>query len=192
MNPAARTSPILLDFPAEFSTGRLLIRAPRPGDGTAINAAIHASHAELRSWMPWAQALPSPAETEVLVRRKCAEFILREDLWLILFVRDTGTLVGMSGLHRMDWRVPRFEIGYWAHTAHSGRGYITEAVRGVADFAREHLHARRLEIRCDARNTRSSRVAERAGFTLEGVQQHDACDAATGEPRNSHTYVRIF
>lgn len=192
MNPAPRLNPILLDFPAEHSTTRLLIRAPKPGDGAVINAAIHASHAELKPWMPWAQTLPAVEETELLVRRKCAQFILREDLWFLLFTRDTGTLVGMSGLHRMDWNVPRFEIGYWASTPHAGRGYVTEAVRGIAEFARDHLRARRLEIRCDARNSRSIRVAERAGFTLEGVQSQDAADVVSGEPRNSHTYVRIY
>ena len=33
-----------------------------------------------------------------------------------------------QGLHRIDWAVPKFEIGYWARTSHAGRGYITEDV----------------------------------------------------------------
>jgi RimJ/RimL family protein N-acetyltransferase len=42
-------------------------------------------------------------------------------------------------------------------------------VHGITDFAIQHLHANRVEIRCDSRNTRSAKVAERAGFTLEGI-----------------------
>ena len=34
------TSPILLDIPESFESDRLLIRAPRPGDGGALQEAI--------------------------------------------------------------------------------------------------------------------------------------------------------
>ncbi len=43
-------------------------------------------------------------------------------------------------------KVPSFEIGYWAHSAYTGRGYITEAVIGLRDFAFDILHAHRLQI----------------------------------------------
>ena len=39
----------------------------------------------------------------------------------------------------------------------------------MVKLALEHLGAKRLEIRCDARNAASCRVAERCGFELEGV-----------------------
>jgi RimJ/RimL family protein N-acetyltransferase len=84
-----------------------------------------------------------------------------------LYLKGTETLVGISGLQGIDWEVPRFEIGYWCRTRFTGRGYITEAVRGITSFALETLGARRVEIRCDARNLPSARVAERAGFRLE-------------------------
>ena len=75
--------------------------------------------------------------------------------------------MGSSGLQGIDWEVPRFEIGYWCRTRFTGRGYISEAVRGITAFAFESLEARRVEIRCDARNLPSARVAERAGFRLD-------------------------
>ena len=73
-------------------------------------------------------------------------------------------MVGSSGLQGIDWEVPKFEIGYWCRTSFTGRGYITEAVRGITAFAFEALGARRVEIRCDSRNHPSVRVAQRAGF----------------------------
>lgn len=60
----APLDPILRDFPDQLETERLLIRAPRPGDGAAGNAAIRESEAELRPWMPWVHPLPSPDDTE--------------------------------------------------------------------------------------------------------------------------------
>ena len=68
----------------------------------------------------------------------------------------------------IDWEVPKFEIGYWCRTRFTGQGYVTEAVRGITAYAFDTLAARRVEIRCDSRNLPSVRVAQRAGFLLEG------------------------
>ena len=102
------------------------------------------------------------------------QFLARTDLPLLLFLKGDGTFVGSSGLHRGDWAVPKFEIGYWCRTRFEGQGYITEAVRGITRFAFETLGINRLEIRCDALNLRSRRVAERAGYCLEAELRHDA------------------
>lgn len=44
--------PILKDFPEEFTTERLLIRPPMPGDGPGLHAAVRESMDELLPWMP--------------------------------------------------------------------------------------------------------------------------------------------
>ncbi|MDO3410831.1 GNAT family N-acetyltransferase [Saccharibacillus sp. CPCC 101409] len=161
--------PILLDFPEQFQTERLLIRAPLFGDGPALNAAILESRAELAPFLPFARTLPEPEETESVVRRGRLHFLDRTDLMLILTDRHSGHILGASGLHRIDWKARKFEIGYWIRTSRSGEGLVTEAVRGITDFAAAHLEANRVEIRCDDRNARSAAVARRAGFTLDGV-----------------------
>jgi len=116
--------------------------------------------------------------------------LTREDLWLLLFLKGTHTLVGGSGLHRIDWDVPRFEIGYFVRQRFAGQGYITEAVRGIAHFAFETLGARRVEIHCDERNERSRRVAERAGFELEATLRNHSV-APDGRLRDTLIYVRL-
>lgn len=166
-------NPILLDFPDHFETARLLVRAPRPGDGKVVNEAIIESLDHLRPWMPWAHPAPTLADTEIYMRRAAARFILREDLPFLLFRRGDGLFVGSSGLHRIDWSVPRFEIGYWVRRTQEGQGYITEAVEGLTRFAFDRLRGQRVEIRCDARNTRSAAVARRAGYHMDGRLRQD-------------------
>jgi ribosomal-protein-serine acetyltransferase len=161
--------PILRDIPEQFTTERLLIRTPRPGDGPLINAATHQSLDELRPWMPWAMGDVPVAETEEYVRHAYANFLTRRDLPLLLLQRETGAFIGGSGLHRIDWDVPKFEIGYWCSTPFTGLGYITEAVNGLTAFAFTTLGARRVEIRCSARNERSAAVARRCGYTQEAI-----------------------
>lgn len=183
-------NPILLDFPDSMETERLTIRSPLPGDGAELQAAVAESLDDLAPWMPWADHLPTAEEEEALVRRAHARFLTREDLWFLLFLRGTHTLVGGSGLHRIDWQVPRFEIGYWVRRRFAGQGYITEAVRAITGFAFERLGARRVEIRCDPRNLLSQRVAQRAGFALEATL-HNHSVAADGEVRDTLIYTRL-
>lgn len=162
-------SPVLLDFPDSFETERLVLRCPRRGDGPMVAEAVAESLPELRPWMFWAQAAPSVDESEIRARELSAEWILRSDLPLYLLRKEDGAFVGGSGLHRMDWSVPRFEIGYWCRTRFVGQGYVSEAVRGIRDFAFRELHAQRVEVHCDPLNERSVRVAERTGFVREGL-----------------------
>ncbi|MGW8956707.1 GNAT family N-acetyltransferase [Paenibacillus sp. NPDC055715] len=164
-----QTSPILLSFPEQFQTERLTIRAPQWGDGAKVNEAIRESVDELRPWLPFARNLPTPEESEIRSRQARLQFLDRSDMMLYAFETASGDFVASSGFHRIDWAARRFEIGYWLRTSCTGKGIITEAVHGITDFAIQHLEANRLEIRCDSRNTRSAKVAERAGFTLEGI-----------------------
>jgi RimJ/RimL family protein N-acetyltransferase len=163
-------NPILLNIPDHFSTERLDIRAPRPGDGVELNAAVNETWEDLSTWAPWARVRPTLEESEALMREAVAKWLRREDLWMLAFLKGTGTLVASSGLTRMDWSVPRFEVGYWCRKRFVGQGYVTEAVRGIVDFAVRELGAKRLHLLIDSRNARSRRVAERAGFQLEGRQ----------------------
>ena len=161
--------PILIDFPESIDSERLIIRAPRIGDGPAVNAAIVESVNELRPWMPWAKETQSVDQTEENIRGAVSRFIAREDLRLQIFLKSDGSFVGGSGLHRIDWDVPRFEIGYWVRTSQTRKGYASEAVRAIAEFAFNTLSARRVEIRMDEKNLASQRVAERAGFPVEAI-----------------------
>jgi ribosomal-protein-serine acetyltransferase len=169
-------NPILLSFPEEFETNRLTIRAPRWGDGPALYMAIRESVNELRPWLPFVKNHPSVEESEAYVRKARLNFFERSDLVLHLFDKQTGEFVGCSGLHRFDWNIRKFEIGYWLRTARTGQGLMTEAVNGITSFAITQLEANRIEIRCNRLNTSSIRVAERAGYTLEGTLRNFSFD----------------
>jgi RimJ/RimL family protein N-acetyltransferase len=173
-------NPILLSVPESFETERLLIRAPLWNDGQMVNQAVKESMEQLRPWMPWAQQMPSVEESEAGVRTARLKFLERSDLRLNLLLKATGEFIGGSGLHRIDWKARRFEIGYWVRTSCEGRGYITEAVEGITKFAINNLQAHRIEIRCDSLNVRSAKVAQRLGFTLEGVLRKQQCQVDGG------------
>ncbi|MCA9972199.1 MAG: GNAT family N-acetyltransferase [Anaerolineales bacterium] len=182
---------VLREVPDQIETERLVIRSPMPGDGAPLREAVLASQAELRPWLDWAVDVPDADAYEERVRQGRARYITREDLWLLLLLKETGAIIGGSGLHRIDWNVPCFEIGYWLHTAYTGRGYVTEAVRAVEALAFEQLGARRVAIHVDARNARSIAVVRRLGYPQEGVLRQYQRGKDDGRLRDILVFARI-
>jgi RimJ/RimL family protein N-acetyltransferase len=177
-------------FSEELHTERLIIRAPEVGDAEVVWKAIISSHDALKEWMPWAQSKQTLEQTTTNLRQAVADFITREDLRLHLFLKETGEFVGSSGLHRIDWNVRKFEIGYWIDSKFEGKGLMTEAVERITQFAFEELRANRVEIRCDSENVRSRSVAARLSYTLEGTLHHDSLSADGKNLRDTCIYAK--
>jgi RimJ/RimL family protein N-acetyltransferase len=140
--------------------------------------------------MPWARDDYAQHEAEEWCRRAAANFIKREELSFLILARASHHHVGNITALRFDWSVPRCEIGYWLRSGYTGRGYMTEAVNELTRLARDTLKSARIEVRMDAQNERSWRVAERCGFTLEGTLRHDF-RYPDGRLRDTRVYSKI-
>jgi RimJ/RimL family protein N-acetyltransferase len=77
------------------------------------------------------------------------------------------------------------EIGYLVAPWARGKGYGTDAVRGICRWGFQKLALRRIIWRAHVGNHASRRVAEKAGFVLEGVARQ-ACEQR-GERRDAWT-----
>lgn len=191
---SATTEPPLIDVPERLDGDRTVLLMPGAGTGAEMALVITQSLSHLRPWMPWAQEAPTAESSELVVRRMQADFIARRDLCFHIRARrpdgGAGRLLGGTGLHRIDWAVRRFEIGYWLRPDAVGQGHVSETVRLLTALAFDRLAARRVEIRCDARNARSRAVAERCGFELEGILRNNVL-GVDDHPRDSCIYARI-
>lgn len=79
-----------------------------------------------------------------------------------------GRIVGSCGMHEdLDGSGASIEVGYWIEPDYWGRGYATEALRGVLSLARVIGH-RRIVSRHAADNPASGRVLRKAGFHPTG------------------------
>lgn len=180
----------MLAFPDSFESDRLIIRAPKVEDAQVIWASVHASAKALKQWMPWAQTLPRIEETTENLRQAVADFITRKDLRLHIFLKETGEFIGASGFHRINWNIPKVEIGYWLDSRYEGKGYMTEAAECLTEFAFNELKARRVEIRCDTDNVRSRAVAERLKFNLEGILHNESMSPDGKHVRDTCVYAK--
>ena len=177
-------------LPLPHLTERLILRPPALQDAAAIQQAVEETYEALHRWMPWAAEPQTLEQTREYIEGAAQRFEAGEDFPAAVFLREGGAFVLGSGLHPRNWAVPKFEIGYWCRASLQGQGYTTEAVRALSVLGFEALGAERIEIRCDARNQRSRRVAERAGFRLEAVLRNDD-RANDGSLRDTLVYVRL-
>jgi RimJ/RimL family protein N-acetyltransferase len=82
---------------------------------------------------------------------------------------DDGAFLGLGMFVSIDLEKRQGEIGYVVAPAARGRGAATRCLRLLAQWGLDELELERVELRIDVENAASARVAERAGFTRDGV-----------------------
>jgi len=169
--------PILIDLPEELVGERTIVRPYRSGDGGALFDAIDESREHILPWMPWGPSHAKPEDSEAFVRQARTRYDQREDLPLAFFDRNTRRILGGTGLHRIDWNVRAFEIGYWIRASAQGNGYVTETAALLTQMSFDLLEAKRVSITVAVANTRSAAIAKRLGFILEGTLRNSIKDA---------------
>ncbi len=134
-----------------------------------LDAAINESLPELQRFMPWATDDHGLEQTREYLERSVAEWDTGQT-WNYGMLDGAGVVVGSCGLMtRMGPGV--LEIGYWVHSAHTGRGYATAAATVLAEAGLRVPGIDRVVIKHDAANPASGRVAFRAGFTEVGREE---------------------
>ena len=187
----ARQRAMLLNIPESIETERMFLHAAKSGDGPEAFEAVVESVNELKPWMPWVHPEPALSGSVEFHENADAKWRSRDMLDFQWRDKTNGNLIGKGGFHTIVWDVPKLEIGYWVRTSLAGRGYCTEAVIALVAFAKRELGAKRLEICCDPRNQKSRNVAERCGFTLEGILRKNMRDPYGGL-RDSCMYALTF
>ena len=183
-------SPLLVVLPDELEGPSVCLRPYRTDDAAALWEAVQESRSHLEPWMPWVHEYHELDDVREYLVRAQARWQLREDLAVAIVDRAAGRYLGGSGLHRMNWPLRTFEIGYWLRQGAEGRGFASEAVQLLTRLAFDTLDANRVEIRMDTRNERSRRVAERLGFVLEGTLRRVTADVH-GRPASMHVFALL-
>ena len=86
-------------------------------------------------------------------------------------IRKDGKFIGLIGFKATDRDNHKAEIGYWLSEREQGKGIVTGAVTALCKYAFEELSMNRVQLKCAAGNTSSSKIAKRLGFTIEGIER---------------------
>ena len=92
-------------------------------------------------------------------------------LYASIALKSTQEVIGTAMIFNFDREAKHAEIGYVFHGSHWGKGYATETVALMNDFAFDSLNLHKLHARVVDANIGSVRVLEKNGFKLEGRLQ---------------------
>jgi RimJ/RimL family protein N-acetyltransferase len=165
-----------------------VLRPPVRGDAQAVFDR-YASDPEVTRYMGWARHV-SLADTRAFVA-------FSEDEWkrwpagpLLVFSRETGQLLGSSGLGMESPDCAA--TGYVLARDAWGLGYATETLGAMVDWAVE-LKIERLYALCHSDHRASWRVMEKCGFAREGIlPRHLVFPNLSAEPRDVLLYARTL
>lgn len=89
-------------------------------------------------------------------------------LYASIVLKSTQAIIGTAMIFNFDEEAKHAEIGYVFHRDHWSKGYGTESVTLMNNFAFESLNLHKLHARVVDANIGSIRVLEKNGFELEG------------------------
>lgn len=120
--------------------------------------------------------IPHPYDVEdarMWIITQNEEFEDGKQLNFAIIERNSGELIGVIGLLRIRHEHESAELGYWIGKPFWNRGYATEAVKAVVDYAFCILGLNRVYSRYMKKNPASGRVLAKCGFMHEGIlRQH--------------------
>ncbi|MCT9090238.1 GNAT family N-acetyltransferase [Streptomyces sp. ASQP_92] len=103
--------------------------------------------------------------------------------------REDDRAVGLIGLADFDLRGGSAEILYWLLPAGRGGGAALDATLRVSRWALDELGLHRIRITHSVSNPASCRVAQRAGYTLEGTMRSALLHADGWHDEHLHARV---
>jgi RimJ/RimL family protein N-acetyltransferase len=188
----AATSQVLIEVPTPIRTPRLTIRSKQVGDGAITSAAVAETWEELNHWMRWAENREAfTAELmEIRNRQVMARFLLREIIELIGIETETGKAVVWCGFHDIDWEARQCNTGYWVRKSAHRQGIATETANAMLRYAFGALGMQRVGLTHSSGNEPSRRIAERLGFSFEGIQRR-ANMLPGGKSVDKYCYARF-
>jgi len=89
-------------------------------------------------------------------------------LYASIVLKSTQAIIGTAMIFNFDQGANQAEIGYVFHKDHWGKGYGTESVALMSDFAFKSLNIHKLHASVVDANIGSARILENNGYELEG------------------------
>jgi RimJ/RimL family protein N-acetyltransferase len=151
-----------------------VIRRFSKRDTAALNDAIRISLPDLNEWLPWARTNYQSGDAGVFIRDSLQAW--KEDRAWDYTIRDRSESDRHLGNISM-WTVSKLgkiaELGYWVRSDETSKGICTEAANAVLAeaFGAEGFH--KVIMRIAVGNDASTRVAEKLGFTREGLLREE-------------------
>jgi RimJ/RimL family protein N-acetyltransferase len=149
--------------------GGAVLRPLPPWRAAEFFAHVERARAYIAPWVPFGTYVTDVDTARELLQRYAD--LQARDAGQIFGIWLDGTLVGGTLFRTFSAEDGTCEVGVWLEPAAAGRGFVTDAVRRMIDWAVHERGIVRVEWHTDPGNDRSRAVAMRLGMRLEGTMR---------------------
>jgi [ribosomal protein S5]-alanine N-acetyltransferase len=149
-------------IPQDFTieTARCLLRCPSVEDIPDVFAATR--FAGFNNGMQW-EPPATIEELEEPLRSQILDWEAGRTFSFTIADPASNRLIGRIGIRKTN-RLDVWNIGFWTHPEHQGRGYMTESLTAIIAFGFDRLGATRIEASYALWNKASQRVLQKGGM----------------------------
>ncbi len=162
---------------AEITTGRLRLRPFEAADADAVRR-LAGNDAVSRTTLNIPHPYP-PGDAEKWIATHPRNRALRSSACYAITLAENGVLLGSITLTWINRTLA--ELGYWIGEPHWNKGYCSEAVRALIEFAFEHLEISKIVAEHLPDNPASGRVMQNAGMVRVGSRRKKDRDGNPAE-----------
>jgi len=136
-------------------------------DVESIFNTIVNERAYLDEWLPFVEITKEISFTQMFVENYLESD--RTDLTCVVLYQQQ--FAGIIGLKDADFDNKKTEIGYWLSESFQHKGIITRSAKILINYIFNEMDLNRVQLKAATENFKSQAVAERLGFTREGIER---------------------
>lgn len=144
----------------------ITIRPFEEKDAGPLFHVINTERERLRIWLPFVNNVLKEEDVRDFIKKT---LLKNKDYYLAVLYESIPQ--GLTGLRAVNKSDKRADIIYWLSSNISGRGIMTSAVHQLLEHGFKQMDLNRIQIRASVNNLQSRRLAERLGFTFEGIER---------------------
>ena len=145
---------------------------------------VDSNREHLQQWLTWVPFQKSSEDTLAFLQHRKNEIERTGAFGGGIFLEDR--IVGTIGFHSFHRADNSASIGYWLCKDMTGKGIVTRSVQRLLQHGFEDLLLHRIELRASTENKKSWSIAEKVGFTREGMIRQ--CSFVNGRYLDHYVY----
>lgn len=150
-------------------TKRLQLYPLDATDTRELWSAVESSRPHLEPWLPWVPFNTDLDSSGRYAEASAADWDAARATRFTIRDRASHRFLGVIGLESFAHLHESVELGYWLRIDSWGKGLMTEAGKGVLDWAFSSVNAHRVRVAAATDNHPSLHVIQRLGFRFEGI-----------------------
>jgi ribosomal-protein-serine acetyltransferase len=136
-------------------------------DAESIFNTINRERKYLEEWLPFVEDTRDISYTKAFIEHSTAAISSN----YTFTISYHNHFAGVIGFKDTDFNNKKTEIGYWLSESFQHKGIITRSCKALINYAFDKMDMNRIQIKAAEENQKSRNVAERLGFTCEGIER---------------------